>query len=547
MPLQIRRGTTAQRLAITPLTGELIHDTTTGQLFVGNGTTLGGVTTTGISTEDAADTAAALFSTGSHSGITFAYNDAAGRIDATVTVAATGPFDGDLTGSVFADNSTMLVDAVSGQIKGDINARLGGNLDVNGFSIVSSSNGNIIIEPNGTGDIFLNGNVTKNGELNISPTTRTSFGNSTTGVDGNITVTRNTAGATAGFIFQQHHATADANNFTFYRTRGTGLVPTAVLNGDDLGDIVFSGHDGTNAVASAAFSVVVDGVPTLNNIPTKFSFLTNNGSSTAVRAELSSAGIWKTNSIGAFSGTTINVVDNDTITLGDVRLSQNGLSTINTNASLILSANGTGSVDIESVRIIGNTISVTDSTILNIESLQISGSTISTTDSSGITVSQASTFSSNLTVDGTLTVGDSIVQNSANFNHITNTLQTQGVDRIVQGVHFGTYTQLVSSTAETYTTITYNATTFRGCRATIKASYGSTNVFIGEVLLANTTTAVTIVNAQATAATIGTSPISSVTADYDSATGSIRLRPITAATFAAPANYNWTVSYQLFT
>ena len=546
MPLQIRRGTTAQRLAITPLTGELIHDTTTGQLFVGNGTTLGGVTTTGISTEDAADTAAALFSTGSHSGITFAYNDAAGRIDATVTVAATGPFDGDLTGSVFADNSTMLVDAVAGQIKGDINARLGGNLDVNGFSIVSSSNGNIIIEPNGTGDIFLNGNVTKTGELNISPTTRTSFGNSTTGVDGNITITRNTAGATSGFIFQQHHATADANNFLFFRTRGTGLVPTAVLNGDDLGDIVFSGHDGTNAVASAAFSVVVDGVPTLNNIPTKFTFLTNNGSSTAVRAELSSAGIWKTNSLGAFSGTTINVVDNDTITLGDVRLSQNGLSTINTNASLILSANGTGSVDIESVRIQGNTISVTDSTILNIESLQISGSTISTTDSSGITVSQASTFSSNVTVDGTLTVGDSIVQNSANKDYVSTTLQTQGVDRVVSGVQNGTYTQLVTSTPETYTTISYNSTTYKGCRAIFKV-HQSTNVYIAEVLLVNDTTAVTIVNAQATAATINFSIIGSITADYDSATGTIRLRPITSSSVTSGLNLFWTVSYQLFT
>jgi hypothetical protein len=67
------------------------------------------------------------------------------------------------------------------------------------------------------------------------------------------------------------------------------------------------------------------------------------------------------------------------------------------------------------------------------------------------------------------------------------------------------------------------------------------------VLLANTTTAVTIVNAQATAATIGTSPISSVTADYNSATSSIRLRPVTSSVLAAGADYNWTVSYQLFT
>jgi len=102
MPLQIRRGTTAQRLAITPLTGELVYDTTTGQLFVGNGTTLGGATTTGITTEDAQDAAAGLFTTGSHSGITFAYNDASentlpvkspsnGPVAATVTVASIRP------------------------------------------------------------------------------------------------------------------------------------------------------------------------------------------------------------------------------------------------------------------------------------------------------------------------------------------------------------------------------------------------------------------------------------------------------------------------
>jgi hypothetical protein len=498
MPLQIRRGTTAQRLAITPLTGELIHDTTTGQLFVGNGTTAGGVTTTGISTEDAQDAAASLFSTGSHSGITFAYNDAAGRIDATVTVAATGPFDGDLTGSVFADNSTMLVDAVSGQIKGDINARLGGNLDVNGFSIVSSSNGDIIIAPNGSGNIVMNGSITKTGELNISPTTRTVFGNSTLGIDGAVTIVRNTAGATSGFVFQQSHATADANNFLFYRTRGTGLVPTAVLNGDDLGDIVFSGHDGTNAVASAAFSVVVDGVPTLNNIPTKFTFLTNNGSSTAVRAELSSSGIWKTDSISAFT----------------------------TNGDIAISGNGSGNV--------------------NIESVKISGSTISTTDSSSIIVSQTTTFSSNLTVDGTLTVTDSIVQNNANNNYVTATLQTQGTARIVEGVHYGSYTQLVTNTAETYTTISYNSTIYKGCRATFKV-HQATNVYISEVLLVNTTTAVTIVNAQDTAAAIGANIVGSITADYNSASGSIRLRPVTAASITSGLNYFWTVSYQLFT
>jgi hypothetical protein len=481
MPLQIRRGTTAQRTALTgplaPLPGELIYDTDDNKIYVGNGTTTGGISIAGINAEDSQDNAAALFTSGSHSGITFTYNDAAGRIDATVTVAATGPFDGDLTGSVFSDNSTKLVDAVEGRLVGPLaTSGMVADLDTDIFNIVSNT-----------------------GTVVIAPSIRTSFGSSTSGVDGNVVIVRNTYSATSGFTFQQHHATADANNFLFLRTRGTGLVPTAVVNGDDIIDIAFNGHDGTNSVAGAAISVTVEGAVSTGVMPTKISFATNNGSSIAVRAELGNTGIWKVNSISAYT----------------------------TNSDVAISGNGSGNV--------------------NIESVKISGSTISTTDSSSIVISQASTFSSNLTVDGTLTIGDSIVQNSVNKDYVSTTLQTQGVDRVVSGVQNGTYIQLVSSTLETYTAISYNSTTYRGCRALIKASYGSTNVYIGEVLLANTTTTVTIVNAQAAAATIGTSPISSVTADYDSATSSIRLRPVTASTLSAGANYNWTVSYQLFT
>ena len=287
MPLQIRRGTTAQRLAITPLTGELVYDTTTGQLFVGDGTTLGGATTTGISTEDAQDVAASLFSTGSHSGITFAYNDAAGRIDATVTVAATGPFDGDLTGSVFSDSSTLLVDGVSGRLVGPLaTSGLVGDLDTGAFNINSSS-----------GVVF------------IAPSTRTNFGSNTTLVDGNVYITRNSYSSAvgAGFTFAQHHETADAVNFTFFRTRGTGSVPTAVVNGDDIVDFAFAASNGTSTVATGAISAIVDGVPAAGQVPMKFQFLTNNGTSTAARAELSAAGIWKVNSIEALSGTlTVN-------------------------------------------------------------------------------------------------------------------------------------------------------------------------------------------------------------------------------------------------
>ena len=43
MALQIRRGTDAERGGITPLAGELVFTTDTKKLFVGDGSTVGGV------------------------------------------------------------------------------------------------------------------------------------------------------------------------------------------------------------------------------------------------------------------------------------------------------------------------------------------------------------------------------------------------------------------------------------------------------------------------------------------------------------------------
>ena len=43
MALRLRRGTNAERQLITPLQGELIYTTDTKALFIGDGTTVGGV------------------------------------------------------------------------------------------------------------------------------------------------------------------------------------------------------------------------------------------------------------------------------------------------------------------------------------------------------------------------------------------------------------------------------------------------------------------------------------------------------------------------
>ena len=49
----------------------------------------------------------------------------------------------------------------------DTTPQLGGNLDVNSNSIVSTSNGNITLAPNGSGNVLMQGNATVNGILNL--------------------------------------------------------------------------------------------------------------------------------------------------------------------------------------------------------------------------------------------------------------------------------------------------------------------------------------------------------------------------------------------
>ena len=124
MALQIRRGTNAERLTITPLEGELIYTTDTKLIYVGDGTTAGGTKAdTGISSllEDSTPQLGGSLDLNSQN------IDGTGNIDITGTISAT-QIDADVTGSVFADNSTLLVDAIAGKIVGPVEADVTGNL-----------------------------------------------------------------------------------------------------------------------------------------------------------------------------------------------------------------------------------------------------------------------------------------------------------------------------------------------------------------------------------------------------------------------------------
>jgi len=125
MALRIRRGTDAQRSGVTLEMGEIVWTTDGQQLFVGNGLTQGGTAVIGaqilgyglaydslnkrieveglsaddlsngvnnkfFATELAQDAAASLFTTGTHTGITFQYDDNLGKINAVVALDGVG-------------------------------------------------------------------------------------------------------------------------------------------------------------------------------------------------------------------------------------------------------------------------------------------------------------------------------------------------------------------------------------------------------------------------------------------------------------------------
>ena len=332
MALKLRRGSNAQRLAITPEEGELIYTTDTKAVYVGDGSTVGGTAVTSA--------VANHFSTIVVAGQS---NIVADSTADSLTVAAGSGIT--LTTDASTDTLTITNSGFSNLVE-DLSPQLGANLDVNGFDIISTSNGDITINPDGTGNIILhsttiinnNGDITKTGQLNISPTVALVVGTDS-GTDGNLYLVRNSYSNSfgQGLTLAQHHSTQDAVNFSFYRTRGSSSALLPIQNGDDIADLNFVGQGSIGRSSAATLTVQVDG-PVGTSVPGKFLF--------ATRAELSSSGVWKINEISALSGTNITLQTSNTLTVGNIVLNQNGLSTTASNQDIILAPSGTGNVSI---------------------------------------------------------------------------------------------------------------------------------------------------------------------------------------------------------
>jgi hypothetical protein len=333
MPLQIRRGTETERLAMTQklAAGEPLWITTTSKLYIGDGATSTPtlLPVTGFTASDAQDAAASLFTTATHSGITFTYDTIADTLTAAVNLSSyNGLVKGDLKGSVFADDSTLLVDGnagtipaavvqgtFTGSVVGNVSGNLTGNVignvtgnttgyhtgDVKG-SVVGDDSSMIVDAVNNTLKIneITSSGASLNIGTNISPTNM-------------VLKTNNNAFA---YFVGINTATVEP---TFYlqASKGTLSAPTALAASDSITGINFQAYDGstyksTGAIVNAltSDSVIGDTNPKADIViaaaagGSSFSNYTFKGNGTFVSTNLQTTGlIYRAVNYIAVSGT----------------------------------------------------------------------------------------------------------------------------------------------------------------------------------------------------------------------------------------------------
>jgi len=178
-------------------------------------------------------------------------------------------------------NPDIIEVQTGGDVVDDTSPQLGGNLDVNGFDIISTSNADIDLVPNGTGDVTLQADTVKVGDagaaavltsngagtltvttggatdltLNTNSGTNSGVITITDGANGNIAITPNGSGNVVldGLSFPNADGSAD----TFLKTNGSGTLSFAEVSGGTSWQAVKT--SGFTAVAGEGYFINTTG------------------------------------------------------------------------------------------------------------------------------------------------------------------------------------------------------------------------------------------------------------------------------------------------
>ena len=355
MPLQLRRGTDSQRTNMSqPLAvGELIYVTDTGSIWVGDQAgTIGGLPVANYSLRDIQNIDAALLTSGTHTGITFTYvpnpsNPTLSKINAVVNVQLSnyvGTIKADaFKGTLVGDDSTILVDAVSGKINlngtvdDDIipksfgpdlgslaipfnNVYVGGTIKIGSATISASSSrinlpagstvGGVTIGTGGAGggvETGMNYNINIVGDdSTLIVNARTKAINAAGGITGNLTgnltgnvvgtITTDTIDAPDSTFGLQVNAKKDSSFSTNYYG-GTATSKTAIAAGGTVGSIAIKGWNGSGYAFAGGLGTSWDaGANTANDAPlSSVALISGGGGSTFNYAIFDSSGKFTAN------------------------------------------------------------------------------------------------------------------------------------------------------------------------------------------------------------------------------------------------------------
>ena len=296
--------TFAANLSNSDTTYYAIVDNTNGDFEVGLGTFATGSPNTLARTTP-------ISSSNSNSAVNFG----SGTKDVFITTPASKMAFLNASGSLISSGGTSLM-----EVANDTTPQLGGDLDVNSNGIVSTSNGNIALTPNGTGVVRIDGNVDiQSGTIDLK----------NSGSRSKINFYCESGNAHAQALQAAPHSESASNTLTLPSTGGDARLvsasSTATLTNKTFGDNVsFGDNNITNVGDIAVDSISPDGtdinVAVSDNSATAFTIKQgsdnylvvdtgNSGESVAIGTGVSGTAI----SIGhTTSETTVN--DNLTVT-----------------------------------------------------------------------------------------------------------------------------------------------------------------------------------------------------------------------------------------
>jgi Major tropism determinant N-terminal domain len=410
MALQLRRGTNTNRLTITPAQGEPIYNTDTKTLYIGDGVTAGGNAVSPVTN----------------------VNGLTGNVSLTTDTVGEGSHNQYFT-------STRAIDSVGVALAAGTLSGLAISYNSTSHTITITNTNSIASGTGGAIAYYASAGTALSASESI---VWSEAGNNLNINNGNYSIINNYSGAQM-LTYSTYATNALSNSVAFRRARNTNVTPQVVLIGDQIQSLNFQGFDGSSFITASQITANVATTVSTGIVPgdvrlftadpstgTLYPRLTSNyngviiGPSTS--ADLGSGSLYIHQTVTSSTTSTAQVNNYYTDAYG-AGISLRKYRGTYASPTVVLQNDVLGSIsargfDGTSSTLAGRIDIVADSTISTgvvPGAIQFSTANSSGTNTLALKIdhTQVSTFSSNVVVNGNLTVnGTTVTVNSNTLN-----------------------------------------------------------------------------------------------------------------------------------